>query len=127
MAVDPGDGGHGEGGEAREQAEQRGAVEVRRGVGVVEVEAVAEELGDARGRDQDAGGVLGLQDVEGQQEGLAEGGREAVVGRRREGEEVGEGRGEGGGYGAACGGDGEDEEGAAGGGGGGGWWCHDGC
>lgn len=49
------------------------------------VQAVAVELGDRGRGDDDALGEAQLQDVEGQQEGGAEGGRQPVVGRGVEG------------------------------------------
>lgn len=49
------------------------------------VQSVAVELGNRGRADDDAGRVARLEDVEGQQEGGAEGGREAVVGRGEEG------------------------------------------
>ena len=52
---------------------------------VVEVEAVAVEFLDGGGGYEDAAGVAVLEDVEGEGEGLEEGGREAVVGRGGEG------------------------------------------
>lgn len=88
VAVDQGHGGHG----VREQAapqrvEQR--PEARGGDGVGEVEAVAEELGDATGGDDDARCVgAELDGVEGREDGLAHGRGEAVVGRRGERKEV---------------------------------------
>lgn len=49
------------------------------------IQPVAVELGDGGRADDDAGRVARLEDVEGEQEGGAEGGREAVVGRGEEG------------------------------------------
>lgn len=50
-----------------------------------EIEAVGVEFGVAGGGDDDAGGVAGLEDVEGEEQGLAEGGCEPVVGAVGEG------------------------------------------
>lgn len=52
------------------------------------VQAVAVELGDGGGGDDDAFGEAGVEDVEGEQEGGAEGWREPVVGRGEEGQHV---------------------------------------
>jgi len=46
---------------------------------MLEIEAIAKELPDAAGGDDHAGRVRELEDVEGEEEGLAEGGYEAVV------------------------------------------------
>lgn len=83
---------------------------------MLQVEAVAVELGDGAGGDEDAGRVAtGLEEVEGGEEGLADGGGEAVVRRGVEGEEVDCGLGLGDGDGAAGmgaeGRDGDGEEG----------------
>lgn len=56
---------------------------------MLQVQAVGVELGDGRGGDDAAGGQARvLDEVEGAQEGLAEGGGLAVVGRRGDGEQV---------------------------------------
>jgi hypothetical protein len=52
---------------------------------MLEIETVAVELGDAGCGDDDAGWVRELEDVEREEEGLAHGCYEAVVGRRGEG------------------------------------------
>lgn len=114
-----------EGGFSRQEAlpqliEQR--PEAVRAHGVLEVQAIAVELGDAAGGDDDAGLVgAKLEDVEGVDEGPAERGGQPVVGGRGEGEQV-DGRG---GFGAddgtagvaAAGADGDGEEGGHGDGG----------
>ena len=57
--------------------------------GVAEVEAVGVELLDGRGGDDDTGAVAAkLNDIEGGEEGAAEGRGEAVVRGVREGEQV---------------------------------------
>lgn len=83
--------------------------------GVLEVQAVGIELGDAACCDDDAGRVAAeLNDVEGLEEGAAKGRGEAVVWRGDEGEEVGCWLGLGAGDGAAgvgaARGDGHGEE-----------------
>lgn len=50
-----------------------------------EVEAVGVEFWDGGGCDEDAGGVAGFEDVEGEEEGLDEAGCEAIVGGGGEG------------------------------------------
>lgn len=52
---------------------------------MLEVQAVAEELPNAARGDDHAGRVRELEDIEREQEGLAEGCHEPVVGRRGEG------------------------------------------
>lgn len=98
-----------------EKLVQRLREEGFRGEGMFQVEAVGVEFRDAAGRDDDAGGVGELDQVEGGQEGGAGGGSQAVVGGRGDGEEVDFGGGGGGGDGAAwlgaAGGDGDCEEG----------------
>lgn len=98
---------------------------------MVEVEAVGEELGEGGGGDDDAGRQRGqLDEVEGGEEGLAERGGEAVVGRREDADEVDLRLGLGDGDGAArmlvAAGDGDCEERVAAGAGGGRhdgmWW-----
>jgi len=85
MAVDPGHGRHGEGGQAREELEEGVGVEAGGVDGMVEVEAVAVELADSRRGDDDPGRQFDLDDVEGEDEGLAEVGAQTVVGRGGEG------------------------------------------
>lgn len=70
--------------------------------GMLQVQAVGVELGNGRGGDDAAGGQARvLDEVEGVQEGAAEGARLAVVGRRGDGEQVDLRRGLGDGDGAA--------------------------
>lgn len=85
--------------------------------GVLQIEAVAVELGNAAGGDEDAGRVAAeLEEVEGGEEGLADGGGEAVVRRGDEGQEVdgrlGLGEGDGAAGVGAQGRDGDCEEGS---------------
>jgi hypothetical protein len=55
------------------QAIQSLGEEARGGRGVFEIEAIGVELGEAGCGDYDAGGEFGLQDVEGEVQGFAEG------------------------------------------------------
>lgn len=109
MAVEPRDGGHGVGGKASEDFVQQGIV-AGGAEGMVEVEAVAVEFGDAGGGDDDAVGVAGFDDVEGEEEGVAEVADHAVVGGGGKGEEVGQWSGLGDSYGTTGCLDGEAEE-----------------
>ena len=88
---------------------------------MLQIEPVAVELGNPAGGDQHARLVAAkLEDVEGREQGAAEGQREAVVGRGEEREQVDLGLGLRDGDGAAGvggvrdGGDGDCEE----------WFCH---
>lgn len=94
VAVEHGNGGHGERQEPVEQGVQRVLGEARRADGQVQVQAVGVKLGDGRRRDHHArrARLEQLDLVERAQHGAAEGRRQPVVRRRGEGQEVDLGR-----------------------------------
>lgn len=73
MAIDQRDGRHRVRQDPPPQGVQALGKEAGRKRGMLEIQAVAVELLDAGGCDDDAGGVAGFDDVEGEEEGLAEG------------------------------------------------------
>lgn len=91
VAIDPRDGGHGIAQQAPVQRPQGVDPEplVPDARGVREVQAVGVEFGNGRGGDDAAGGeARELDEVEGDEEGAAAGGGEAVVWRREDADEV---------------------------------------